>query len=91
MAKLIAKYRINPGNVGKGERQDENFFKIIDCAIKYDKPVRIGVNGGSLDEELLSKNMDDNSKIKKPLSSEEVYVHTMVESGVISAQKAVER
>ncbi len=91
MAKLIAKYRINPGNVGKGERQDENFFKIIDCAIKYNKPVRIGVNGGSLDEELLSKNMDENSKLTEPLSAEEVYVNTMVESGVISAQKAVER
>jgi len=91
MARLISKYRINPWNVGRWEKRDEQFFKIIDCAIKYDKPVRIWVNGGSLDDELLSKNMDDNSELDTPLSAEEVYVNTMVESGIISAQKAEER
>lgn len=91
MAKLIAKYRINPGNVWKWDKKDNQFFQIIDCAIKYDKPVRIWVNGGSLDEELLSKNMDENSKLETPLSAEEVYVDTMVESWILSANKALER
>lgn len=90
MAKLIAKYRINPGNVGKGDTDDEPFRQIIQCAIENNKPVRIGVNGGSLDQELLSKNMEINSVSPSPLSAEEVYVDTMVESWIISAQKAVE-
>lgn len=91
MAMAIDKYRINPWNVWKGDKRDEQFFRIIDCAIKYDKPVRIWVNGGSLDEDLLSKNMDENSKLESPLSADEVYVDTMVESWLISAKKAMER
>ena len=90
MATAIAKYRINPGNVGKGERHDDNFRSIIECAIKYDKPVRIGVNGGSLDQELLDANMEANAKLQSPRSAQDVYIDTMVESGVLSAGKAVE-
>ncbi len=90
MARAIAKYRINPGNVGKGERHDDNFRSIIECAIKYDKPVRIGVNGGSLDQELLDANMEANARLENPRSAQDVYIDTMVESGVLSADKAVE-
>lgn len=90
MAKAISKYRINPGNVGKWDTKDEQFHQIIQCAIEHNKPVRIGVNWGSLDQELLSKNMEYNSNLEVPLSSEEVYIDTMVESWIISAQKAVE-
>ncbi len=90
MAESIAKYRVNPGNVGKWDRQDENYRKIIECAIKYNKPVRIGVNGGSLDQELLDANIETNAKLENPRSANDVYVATMVESGVLSAKKAVE-
>jgi (E)-4-hydroxy-3-methylbut-2-enyl-diphosphate synthase len=90
MAKLIAKYRINPWNVWKWDTKDDQFRAIIQCAIDYNKPVRIGVNGGSLDQELLSKNMEENAKLVSPLSAEAVYIETMVESGIISAQKALE-
>lgn len=90
MARSIAKYRVNPGNVGKGNRHDENYKKFIECAIKYDLPVRIGVNGGSLDEELLDANMEANAKLEIPKSGQDVYIDTMVESGIISARKAVE-
>ncbi len=90
MARSISKYRVNPGNVGKGNRHDENYKKFIECAIKYDLPVRIGVNGGSLDEELLDANMEANAKLEIPKSGQDVYIDTMVESGIISARKAVE-
>lgn len=90
MAESIAKYRVNPGNVGKWDRQDENYRKIIECAIKYNKPVRIGVNGGSLDQELLDANIETNAKLENPRSANDVYVATMVESGILSAKKAVE-
>lgn len=62
MARAIAKYRVNPGNVGKGGRHDDNYRKIIATAIKYNKPIRIGVNGGSLDQELLDTNMEENAR-----------------------------
>jgi (E)-4-hydroxy-3-methylbut-2-enyl-diphosphate synthase len=90
MARLISKYRVNPWNVGKWDKKDEQYQEIIQCAIDNNKPVRIWVNGWSLDEELLLKNMEENSKKETPLSSEEVYIDTMVESWIISAQKAVE-
>ncbi len=90
MAKALAKYRINPGNVWKWEKKDDQFRQIIDCAIQYDKPVRIGVNGGSLDEDLLNANMEANAKLENPLTASEVYIDTMVESWVLSANKAVE-
>ena len=69
-AKLLAKYRINPGNVGKGSRRDEQFEAMIAIAKAYDKPVRIGVNWGSLDQAKLAMMMDENAKLKMPLSSD---------------------
>ncbi len=89
MAQAIAKYRVNPGNVGKWDRHDDNFHKFVECAIRYNKPIRIGVNGGSLDQELLDANMDANAKTQNPQSADAVYVDTMVESGVLSARQAV--
>lgn len=79
MAKSLAKFRINPGNTGTKTR-DENFCTIVEQAIKYDKPVRIGVNWGSLDQQLLAKYMDENNNRKNPKSSKEVMLDTMVES-----------
>lgn len=90
MARAIAKYRVNPGNVGKGNKADENYRKFVECAIKYDLPIRIGVNGGSLDQALLDANMEANAKSENPKSANDVYIDTMVESGIISAQKAIE-
>lgn len=87
-AKLLSKYRINPGNVGKGERHDENFKCMIDVAIKHDKPVRIGVNWGSLDQELLALNMDKNAASKNPQDAHAVLMDTIVESAMASAQAA---
>jgi len=79
MARSLAKFRINPGNTGTRTR-DENFCTIVEQAIKYDKPVRIGVNWGSLDQQLLAQKMDQNSELKDPKSSKEVMLDTMVES-----------
>jgi (E)-4-hydroxy-3-methylbut-2-enyl-diphosphate synthase len=79
MAKSLAKFRINPGNTGTKAR-DENFCTIVEQAIKYDKPVRIGVNWGSLDQQLLAQYMDSNNALSQPKSSKEVMLDTMVES-----------
>tara|TARA_R100001143_G_C3361367_1_gene137162 strand:- start:107077 stop:108312 length:1236 start_codon:yes stop_codon:yes gene_type:complete len=79
MAKSLAKFRINPGNTGTKTR-DENFCTIVEQAIKFDKPVRIGVNWGSLDQQLLAQYMDANNALSKPKSSKEVMLDTMVES-----------
>lgn len=87
-AKLLAKYRINPGNVGRGERHDENFQLMIEAAIKWHKPVRIGVNWGSLDQDLLAKMMDENAALKEPKSGHEVLIDAIVESAVSSAAAA---
>lgn len=89
-ARLLAKYRVNPGNVGRGEKHDENFKAMIDCAIKYEKPVRIGVNWGSLDQDLLKRMMDENAALKEPQDAHEVLIEAIVESAVQSAAKAVE-
>jgi (E)-4-hydroxy-3-methylbut-2-enyl-diphosphate synthase len=86
-AKALAKFRINPGNVGTKTR-DENFCTIVEQAIKYDKPVRIGVNWGSLDQQLLADKMDTNSKLENPKSSKQVMLDTMVESAKRSAELA---
>ncbi|MBN2732165.1 MAG: flavodoxin-dependent (E)-4-hydroxy-3-methylbut-2-enyl-diphosphate synthase [Balneolaceae bacterium] len=86
-AKALAKFRINPGNVGTKTR-DENFCTIVEQAIKYDKPVRIGVNWGSLDQQLLADKMDANSKLENPKSSKQVMLDTMVESAKRSAELA---
>ena len=86
-AKALAKYRINPGNVGTKTR-DENFCTIVEQAVKYDKPVRIGVNWGSLDQQLLADKMDANSKRSQPKTSKQVMLDTMVESAKRSAELA---
>ncbi len=86
-AKALSKFRINPGNTGTKTR-DENFCTIVEQAIKFDKPVRIGVNWGSLDQKLLANKMDANSKREKPKSSKQVMLDTMVESARRSADLA---
>jgi len=89
-ARLLAKYRINPGNVGRGEKHDENFKAMVDCAIKWEKPVRIGVNWGSLDQDLLKRMMDDNAALAEPKDAHGVLIEAIVESAVQSAAKAVD-
>lgn len=89
-AEALAKYRINPGNVGKGKRRDEQFAKMIEYACRYDKPVRIGVNWGSLDQELLAKMLDQNSALPKPLEIEQLMHNALLESALSSAAKAEE-
>ncbi len=87
-ATLLDKYRINPGNVGKGEKRDENFSTMIQCAIDYNKPIRIGVNWGSLDQDLFTELMNKNGKRKKPKSFKEVIIDAMVRSALTSAEYA---
>lgn len=89
-AQALAKYRINPGNVGRGKRRDEQFAQMIEFACRYDKPVRIGVNWGSLDQELLAKKLDENNQLAKPLEIEEVMHEALIESALSSAAKAEE-
>ncbi len=86
-ARALAKYRINPGNVGTKSR-DKNFTTIIEQALQFDKPVRIGVNWGSLDKQLLTAMMDENFKQSHPLSTKEVTIHAMVESALRSTRLA---
>jgi (E)-4-hydroxy-3-methylbut-2-enyl-diphosphate synthase len=87
-ARALAKYRINPGNVNIGRKQDDNFRIMIEAAIEYDKPVRIGVNWGSLDSVLLTQMMDNNSRLPEPLDAMEVTMRAIVESAVRSAEAA---
>ena len=87
-ARALAKYRINPGNVGKGEKRDEQVATLIECAIRYGKPVRIGVNWGSLDQELLAQLMDDNAKRKDPREAGEVMKEAVIRSALDSAKQA---
>ena len=87
---MLDKYRINPGNVGFKEKKDIQFSSMIEAAIKNNKPVRIGVNWGSLDQDLLSKLMDKNSKLNKPLDAESVTKEALVVSALASAKKAEE-
>ena len=89
-AEALAKYRINPGNVGFGKKKDEQFAQMVELACKYDKPVRIGVNWGSLDQELLARIMDENSRSPQPLDATEMMRHAMVTSALESAAKAEE-
>lgn len=89
-AKALAKYRINPGNVGFGRKKDAQFSTMIDIAIKYDKPIRIGVNWGSLDPALMARLMDENAKIKEPKSSREIMHDALILSAKSSANRAVE-
>ena len=89
-AQALGKYRINPGNVGFGKKKDNQFAIMIEQAIKYDKPVRIGVNWGSLDQDLLTKMMDDNAKRSAPLDTDEVMQEALIISALNSAERAVE-
>ena len=89
-AQVLAKYRINPGNVGHGKKRDEQFAQMIEIASKYDKPVRIGVNWGSLDQSLLARIMDENARRATPLDATGVMREAMVTSALESAAKAEE-
>ncbi len=89
MAKALAKYRINPGNVG-AKRHDEHFATIVRVAIELDKPVRIGVNWGSLDQQLLTELMDANSRLAVPRDARDVMIEAMIESAMRSAELAEE-
>ncbi len=86
-ARALDKYRINPGNVG-GKRRDENFRTIVQTAIEQGKPVRIGVNWGSLDQDLLTQMMDTNASRAEPLDAKDVYIEAMIESALRSAELA---
>jgi (E)-4-hydroxy-3-methylbut-2-enyl-diphosphate synthase len=88
-ARALAKYRINPGNVNIGKKHDDNFRTMIECAIEYGKPVRIGVNWGSLDGQLLTRMMDENALSANPLEAQEVTLEAICESAVRSAEAAV--
>ena len=90
LADTLAKFRINPGNVGRGTRHDENFNTFIDIARDLGKPVRIGVNAGSLDPDVMAGKMDENSRLSVPLSSEKVENRAMVESALSSAGAALD-
>lgn len=87
-AQRLAKYRINPGNLGAGNKHDENFELFVKCAVNYDKPVRIGVNWGSIDKNLLSKRIEENESAPSPLPGEELLKKVMVESALTSARHA---
>jgi (E)-4-hydroxy-3-methylbut-2-enyl-diphosphate synthase len=89
-AEALAKYRINPGNVGRGSKRDPQFAEMIEAACRYGKPVRIGVNWGSLDQELLTRMMDENSASAAPLTAQEVMRKAVVQSALESAQRAEE-
>ena len=89
-AEALDKYRINPGNVGFKDKKDKQFSQIVEMAIKHGKPVRIGANWGSLDQELLTTLMDKNSKSPNPLDARRVMHEAMVQSALLSAERAIE-
>ena len=89
-AEALAKYRINPGNVGFRDKKDRQFVEIVEMAIRYDKPVRIGVNWGSLDQELLTRLMDINTGLENPRSARAVTREAIIQSALLSAQLAEE-
>jgi (E)-4-hydroxy-3-methylbut-2-enyl-diphosphate synthase len=89
-AEALDKYRINPGNVGFKDKKDRQFSSIIELALKHNKPVRIGVNWGSLDQELLTHLMDENAKSAKPMEARAVMHEAIVQSGLLSAERAEE-
>ena len=86
----LSKYRINPGNVGRGSKRDPQFAAMIEVACRNDRPVRIGVNWGSLDQDLLTRLMDENSKLAQPLDARAVTQEAMIRSALDSAERAVE-
>jgi len=87
-AAALDKYRINPGNVGRGKKRDEQFATLIEIAVKNNKPVRIGVNWGSMDQELLAKLMDENAQLNEPLEPKQVMFETIIRSALESAAQA---
>ncbi|HEY2036622.1 MAG TPA: flavodoxin-dependent (E)-4-hydroxy-3-methylbut-2-enyl-diphosphate synthase, partial [Steroidobacteraceae bacterium] len=87
-AEALAKYRINPGNVGRGSKRDPQFAEMIETACRYGKPVRIGVNWGSLDQDLLTRLMDENSSRAEPLSAQQIMRNAVVLSALESARRA---
>jgi len=89
-AQALDKYRINPGNVGRGKKRDEQFATMINFAIQYDKPVRIGVNWGSMDQELLARLMDENASLAEPEDPKNVMFETVIRSALDSAKQAEE-
>ncbi|MCP1173116.1 flavodoxin-dependent (E)-4-hydroxy-3-methylbut-2-enyl-diphosphate synthase [Ralstonia chuxiongensis] len=89
-AQALSKYRINPGNVGQGAKRDTQFAQMIEIACRYDKPVRIGVNWGSLDQDLLARIMDENAQRASPWDARAVMVEALITSAIQSAQKAEE-
>ena len=84
----LDKFRINPGNVGKKNKKDKNFTTMIEVACKLDKPVRIGVNWGSLDQELLASNLDENNKLSKPKTLDEIMCESVITSALENAKLA---
>src|SRR5262249_51582228 len=88
MAQALAKYRINPGNVGFADKHDPQFAVMVEAAIKYNKPVRIGVNWGSLDQKMLALVMDENGRRKEPKDANGVAREALVRSAITSAKKA---
>jgi (E)-4-hydroxy-3-methylbut-2-enyl-diphosphate synthase len=89
-AQALSKYRINPGNVGQGAKRDTQFAQMIETAIRYDKPVRIGVNWGSLDQALLARIMDENASRAQPWSAQSVMYEALITSAIENAQRAEE-
>ena len=89
-AQALSKYRINPGNVGKGDKRDRQFAQMVEAAVRYDKPVRIGVNWGSLDQELLARLMDENARRAQPWDVKQVMYEALITSALDSAQQAQE-
>lgn len=87
-AEALDKYRINPGNVGRGKKRDEQFATMIEFAVKYQKPIRIGVNWGSMDQELLARLMDENAQLAEPKDGKDVMFETVIRSAIESAQQA---
>ncbi|MBP6763456.1 MAG: flavodoxin-dependent (E)-4-hydroxy-3-methylbut-2-enyl-diphosphate synthase [Rubrivivax sp.] len=90
MAAALSKYRINPGNVGKGDKRDRQFGQMVEAAIKHDKVVRIGVNWGSLDQELLAELMDQNARRAHPVDAKQVMYQALVQSALTSAEVAAD-
>ena len=89
-AKALSKYRINPGNVGQGAKRDTQFSQMVELACKYEKPIRIGVNWGSLDQDLLAQLMDQNASLNVPRQAREVMIEALIQSALQSAQRAEE-
>ena len=89
-AETLSKYRINPGNVGKGDKHDKQFSQMVEAAMRWDKPVRIGVNWGSLDQELLAQMMDENSRRAQPWQARQVMYEALISSALQSAARAEE-